>query len=168
MSQGNPQLPDLLLADLYRHSLVVVETEAKKPAPEPERQWFLGSNLQKITLIVSEPDAVYLGDESLQFLSSILGACKLNLGDVAIINLAREQTDYNAIKQRLTPRYLVMFGVTAAEIKLPFTVPHYQVQPYDKCDVLLAPALQLMLGTGQDAKLEKSKLWLCLRKMFGI
>lgn len=175
MSEENTRLPDFLLADLYKNSLVITEDEpkAERITPQPanlggERQWYLGSNLRKITLLVSEKDAVYLKDESLNFLSAILGACKLNLGDVAIVNCRNEPVTYSSLKEKLQPGFLLLFGVNARDVELPFTIPHYQVQPYDHCQLLLAPALDTMLGASQEAKLEKSKLWLCLKKMFNV
>lgn len=176
MNEPSIQLPDFLLADLYRHSIVMVGdeplAEKKQPektqatAPAANRQWFLGSNLRKITLLVTEKEAVYLQDESLQFLSNILGACKLNLGDVAIVNLHNDPVDYLFLKEKLEPSFLLFFGVNAQQVQLPFTVPHYQVQQYDGRQFLLAPSLNLMLGDSQESKLEKSKLWVSLKKMF--
>jgi hypothetical protein len=175
MHPENIQLPDFLIADLYKHSIVMVnegptaeKTTPKAGKPNTERQWYLGSNLQKITLIVNENHAVYLQDDSLQFLSAILGACKLNLGDVAIVNYHNDAVDYTSLKEKLSPRFLLLFDVTAKQIKIPFTVPYYQVQQHDNCHFLLAPSLDTMLGTSQEAKLEKSKLWLCLKKMFNV
>lgn len=175
MNEENTRLPDFLLADLYKNSLVITQdalkTERKVSRPEApasERQWFLGSNLRKITLLVSEKEAVYLQDDSLQFLSAILGACKLNLGDVAIVNYQNDPVSYPLLKEKLQPAFLLLFGVTAAQVALPFTIPHYQVQKYDNCQLFLAPPLDQMLGTSQEAKLEKSKLWLCLKKMFNV
>ena len=175
MNSENIQLPQFLISDLYKHSLVIVDGEAKPEKPEtpqakakPETQWYLGSNLQKITLIVSEKEAVYLDDISLQFLTTILGACKLNLGDVAIVNYHNEPVTYAFLKEKLSPAFLILFGITAKQIKIPFTVPDYQVQKYDNCHFLLTPPLEKMLGNSQEAKLEKSKLWLCLKKMFTI
>ncbi len=172
----NSELPAFMIADLYKNNLVITENEVvtrEKPDPEslktdPGRQWFLGSNLRKTTLLVNEPNAVYLDDDSLQFLSAILNACKLNLGDVAIVNLAQTTADYTLLKQSLQPANLILFGVTAQDIQLPFTIPHYQLQAYDKCQLLLCPPLTTMLGNTQEAKLEKSKLWLSLKKMFNV
>jgi hypothetical protein len=175
MNDEKIQLPGFLIADLYKNSLVITGDEpvAEKKIPKAkgqaiDRQWYLGSNLQKITLLVNEKEAVYLQDDSLQFLSNILGACKLNLGDVAIVNYHNDQVDYTSIKEKLSPNYLLLFGVTAQQVQLSFTVPHYQVQKYDGCQFLLAPPLDTMLGNTQEAKLEKSKLWLSLKKMFNI
>lgn len=178
MNNEKLQLPAFLIADLYKHSIVMVgnETVTEKKQPKTEktatpaatRQWFLGSNLRKITLLVSEKEAVYLQDNSLQFLSTILGACKLNLGDVAIVNFHNDPVDYNFLKENLDPSCLLLFGITAQEVKLPFSVPHYQVQKYDGRQFLIGPSLETMLGTSAEAKLEKSKLWLCLKKMFNV
>src|SRR5574343_1650622 len=61
-------LPDFILADLYPNSLVLVERnetaqqEAVAPmvkAAQPQK-WFLGNNGKKISILVKEPDAVYL------------------------------------------------------------------------------------------------------------
>ncbi len=175
MNDDKIQLPGFLIADLYKDSLVVTGDEAgtEKKIPKTERQaierqWFLGSNLQKITLLVSEKEAVYLQDDCLQFLSAILGACKLNLGDVAIVNHHNDPVDYSFLKEKLSPNFLILFGVTAQQLQLPFTVPYYQVQKYDNRQFLLCPPLTMMLGETQEAKLEKSKLWLCLKKMFNV
>lgn len=169
------QLPDFLIVDLYKNSLVIVNDQQKleKIPTEPEkltttRQWYLGSNLQKITLIVCEKEAVYLQDDSLQFLSAILGACKLHIGDVAIVNYHHDPVSYTFLKEALSPDFILLFGVSAKQIQIPFTVPNYQVQQHDNCSFLLAASLVNMLGTSQEAKLEKSKLWLSLKKMFNV
>lgn len=174
----NPEktiLPGFLVADLYRNNLVIIddgaqpveETTAAAPA-QTKKQWFLGSNLQKITLVVSEKEAAYLEDASLRFLTAILDACKYNLGDVAIVNHHKDAVVYSRIKQELTPRALILFGITTQQLQLPFTIPDYQVQSYDQCQLLVAPPLHTMLGESQEARLEKSKLWLCLKKMFSL
>jgi hypothetical protein len=175
MNDYKIRLPGFLIADLFKNSLVIMDDEAstEKKIPKKEKQsigreWFLGSNLQKITILVSEKEAVYLYEDSLQFLSSILGACKLNLGDVAIVNHHTNAVDYTLLKEKLSPAVLLLFGVTAQQVKLPFTIPDYQVQKYDNCQILLSPPLTSMLGNTQEAKLEKSKLWLCLKKMFNV
>ncbi len=175
MNVNKIELPGFLIAELFKNNLVISEQEPPNDSILPSseiqssnREWYLGSNLRKITLLVSEKEAVYLLDDSLQFLTSILGACKLNLGDVSIINFYNHPIDYQEIKEKLSPNYLLLLGVTAQQVKLPFSVPHFQVQKYDNCELLLAPSLENMLGNSQEAKLEKSKLWLCLKKMFTI
>lgn len=175
MKEDNFQLPDFLIADLYKNSLVIADDEPGTAEKKPEngkilteRQWFLGSNLRNITLLVDEKEAVYLKDDALQFLSSILGACHLNLGDVAIVNHFTDPVSYSTLKEQLKPAFLIAFGIKAQAIQLPFTIPNYQIQNYDQCQFLLSMPLESMLKNTQEAKLEKSKLWLCLKKMFAV
>ncbi|MDE3252736.1 MAG: hypothetical protein KGO92_08000 [Bacteroidota bacterium] len=175
MKEDDLQLPDFLIADLYKNSLVIADNEPGTVEKKPEkvtiptdRQWFLGSNLRNITLLVHEKDAVYLKDDALQFLSSILGACQLNLGDVAIVNHFSDPMGYPVLKEKLRPAFLIAFGIPAQALQLPFTIPNYQIQNYDQCQFLLSMPLESMLQNTQDARLEKSKLWLCLKKMFAV
>ena len=46
--------------------------------------------------------------------------------------------------------------------------PVFKIQPYDQCTYLTAPALEDMVRPGDDGKLLKSKLWVCLKNLFGI
>lgn len=176
------KLPNFIIADLYKDSLVILDNkegkDAAKPAQvkqeqvlkntKPATKWFLGDHAKKITILVKEDNGVFLNDESLAFLSTILAACKLNIGDVAIINYQNHPINVTVLEEKLAPACIILFNVTAADIALPFTIPFYQVQSYGGKQFLLAPDLQLMLSNTQEAKLEKSKLWLSLKKMFGI
>jgi hypothetical protein len=193
----NIQLPSFILAGLYKDSLVVLDemqpaakllqTDEKQvvaaeekalplqeiapvtiPITHQPQKFYLGDNRKQISILVRDATAVYLHDDSLNFLSSILGACKLNLGDVAIINHQHQPQQFASLKENLEPKFVLLFEVSPTDINLPFTIPYYQVQPYNNCSFLSAPSLQKMLGDSQEAKLEKSKLWLSLKKMFGI
>ncbi len=176
MQKPNNSLPDFILADLYKNNLVIVNEDIKlaknKTYVEEKsievKPSFLGGNLQKISILVTENEAVYLNEASLQFLSSILGACKLNLGDVAVINYLNHPVSYAHVKENLSPRIILLFGVSAKAFQVPFSVPLYQVQQHDNCTFLWAPPLENILGETQEARLEKSKLWLCLKKIFAV
>ena len=171
MSFKKLQLPDFLIAELYKDVLVELNTVEKAEKIQktlPAQKWFLGENKKNVVIAVRDEEAVYLRDEWLQFLSAILGACKLNLGDVAIINFAKNNYSYSELNEKLSPEFLLLLDITAKEIQLPFTVPHYQIQQYNNCKFLLSPSLEIIQGATQEAKLEKSKLWLSLKKMFNI
>src|SRR4051794_10675425 len=104
MPLNNIQLNPFLVADLYKDCLVeegdhnikqiisddpVTEIKDQKDQTDVQIQWkYLGDFKKNILLIVNYPSATHLPDEQLNFLTTILGACKLNLGDVAIINIA--------------------------------------------------------------------------------
>ncbi|BFG69191.1 hypothetical protein KACHI17_00720 [Sediminibacterium sp. KACHI17] len=172
---NSPILPDFVLPDLYKNHLVIVnepsvanKIEKKKVDSAPKEPEFLGNNQKKITILVAEKEAVFLNDHALQFLSAILTACKLNLGDVAIVNLSTHQLSYTEIKEWLTPKYMILFDIEASAIQMPFRLPFYQVQAYDQCSILCAPPLHTMMGDTREAKLEKSKLWLSLKNMFNL
>lgn len=183
MTTEKIHLPDFVIANLYTDNLVIgndvqkvenkalpVEQPVAKPIPseksEPPKQWYLGNNGKQITILIKEPDVAYINDRHLQFLSNILNACKLNLGDVALVNQLNQRLLFADLKQKLQPKYLILFDVSTKEIQLPFTIPDYQVQAYDQCQFLLAPSLSAMDGDSQEAKMEKSKLWISLKKMF--
>jgi hypothetical protein len=187
MNSENNLLPPFVIASLYKNELVLVDTkesnkrplatETKKsesitPAIEEAQPLkpigFLGNNQKKITILLKDSSAVHLADESLQFLTAILAACKLNMGDVAIVNTANQAVKYAQIKTELQPTTLLIFDINAASIALPFEVPQYQVQQYDNCTLLFSAPLQSMLVKTEAAKLEKGKLWNALKKTFNI
>ena len=111
---------------------------------------------------------MYLKDEWLQLLTSILGACKLTIDDVAIINHIKTPVVYASLVAETTPSFILLFDVTSKDIVLPFTVPFYQLQDFNSSKVLLCPSLSLMIGTSDAVKQEKTKLWMSLKKMFNI
>lgn len=180
------QLPDFVLANLFPSNLVIVESAQQSatistpkavaidpplysgPSKERPEKWYLGNNGKNIVILVQEPDAAFLNEESLDFLTKILGACKLNMGDVSVINIARYLANFTEIKQELNPTSCLLFDVNAAMIKLPFTIPHYQVQQYGGCTFLMAPSLLKYYGDTGDAKLEKTKLWVSLKSLFNL
>ncbi len=192
-SFGKIQLPDFLLVDLFKDNLVlyddkitskeavVIEEEKpivatitspiipiKKQEIIASKKWFLGDNKKQILILVKDAEAVYLRDEWLQFLTNILGACKLNIGDVAIVNYANNPINFTALNEQLNPQFYLLFDVASQDIQLPFTVPNYQLQKFGNTTFLLAPSLALMQGNTEAVKMEKSRLWLSLKKVFNI
>ena len=143
-------------------------TQEKPFVFTPPKDLYLGDNLKNVTILVKDNEAVYIRQEWLQFLTNILGACKLNIGDVAIINQAHNQINFSDIISATAPRYLIMFEVDSKDINLSFIVPNYQVQNYNNTTFLLAPSLSVMLGNTDEVKVEKTKLWMSLKKMFNI
>ena len=168
MSFTELQLPDFVLADLYKD--VLVEQKGDQPVKKKEvtmqpQQWFLGDNRKNVTIVVRDEKAVYLRDEWLEFLSTILAACHFNLADVAILNYTKTNCTFSELSEKTAPLFLILFDVTAQEMHLPFIVPHYQVLQHNKCSFLLAPSLQSMLD---NTKGEKRNLWTSLKRMFNI
>jgi hypothetical protein len=133
---------------------------------DTEKQWYLGNNGKNITVVIHETGVAYINDKHLQFLSNILNACKLNLGDISLVNHANHPFSYAELKQKLQPKFVLVFALETKDIKLPFTIPNYQVQSHDNCKFLFASSLTKMDGDAQEAKIEKSKLWMSLKNMF--
>jgi hypothetical protein len=169
----NLQLPDFIIADIYKNDLVAWNKEKKveeKKSVEPveNKKWFLGENQKNIVIVLQDETAVFLRDEWLQFLSNILAACHLNIGDVSIVNLTNHPATYKEIISRLQPKYFILFDIDLQRFQLPFIIPNYHLQQYNQSQLLLCASLQQMDGNSQEAKLEKSKLWVSLKKMFDI
>ena len=141
------------------------------PAPEPSAEApykFLGKNGKKITILVQSPGTPFLPDNQLTFLTKILEACRMNIGDVAIVNAATAPVNITAIKQQLQPTVLLLFGLEPTSIKLPINFPEFKVQPYDNCSYLSAPPLTRLVQQSEESKLLKSKLWVCLKTLFNV
>ena len=182
MNPENSLLPPFVIASLYKDELVLIDDQKSSNANKPKKSEavltapqeiqkpisYLGDNQKKITILLQDTTAVHLADESLQFLTAILAACKLNMGDVAIVNTVHQPVQYTQIKTELKPSTIILFDISTASIALPFEVPHYQVQQYDNCTLLFSAPLQSMLVKTDAAKLEKGKLWNALKKTFNI
>lgn len=142
------------------------------PAPpaentDPRMVPYLGKNQKKIAILVNNQKEVYLPESELSFLSSILLACQLHLGDVAIVNHARHPMSPDRLRQQLESEYILVFGVPVNDPALsqqPSFIPLSQ----NGYSIVLAPPLSQLNSTGPDAKLLKSKLWICLKQLFNV
>ncbi|MBA4196632.1 MAG: hypothetical protein C0459_03665 [Chitinophaga sp.] len=178
MEEGlqNIILPNAAIVDLYNKHLVVIEgvekvekKVAKQPAAKQNNELiFLGDNKKNIAIAVNDETATYLRDEWLQLLTNMLTACKLNIGDVAIINMHKQPTDFIQLKEKINPSFCLLFGVKTNALDLPFVMPDYQIQKHNNCSFITAPSFAAMEGNSQEAKIEKSKLWVCLKQLFNI
>lgn len=135
---------------------------------EPASYKLLGNHRRKVTIIVDSPGSAFLPDDQLGFLSKILEACRMNIGDVAIVNHHTLPVTINTLRGQLQPENIILFGVDPTAIRLPINFPAFKLQPYDNCTYLYAPSLQQMVGNTPDAKLLKSKLWVCLKTLFDV
>lgn len=166
MSLDNIQLPPVTVAALFRKTLVDLKSsQPVESAKAISSINILGKNAKRVTIIVSNNEVIYLPDEELNFLLGILGACKLNMDDVGIMNLCKNiGANYNKISDELNAEKILLFGVSADEIELPLAFPHYQIQKYNNQVYITAPALSAL----QNDKTEKTKLWNCLKQVFSI
>jgi len=166
-------LPPASIVSLYNKSLVEyidveLSSEVEIIQQAKEGYSFLGNNNRSIALLVNFSEAPVIPDVHLQFLSRMLEACKLNLGDVAILNQSKQSLDIKRLKEQLHPVSLVLFGVKSVDIGLPLNFPLFKPQVYDGITYLYVPALELLNQDTEEGKLQKSKLWVCLRQLFGV
>ncbi len=128
----------------------------------------LGKNLQRVAIIVQSPGEPFLEEEQLQFLTKMLGACKLNLGDVAIVNDAAQHVEMDRLKDQLQPSKVLLFGLEPASTGLPLSFPLFKEQEYAGCTYLSAPSLASLNQPTEEGKQLKSKLWASLKKLFNV
>ena len=174
MDLNHIKLPASVVADLYQTSLVdpdvtpasQIEPDSteKKPATTPDWKW-LGENRKNVLIIVSYPDVVHLPDNDLVFLTGILGACKLSMADVAIVNLNNHpEASYKKLVAFFKSKIVLLFAVEPASFGLPMSFPHFQIQPFAGNSFLFSPALKEL----EKDKILKSKLWVCLKRLYNL
>ena len=193
MSFKDTILPDFVIAELYpgpltanmekpataKISPVVAETKDVKsqaePGPalaagvlKPDLYRFLGKNQKKVSVITRYTNDPYIPEDHLRFLIKILSACKLNLGDVAILNDAAAGIAIDKLKRELDPGFVLLFAVEPVEIGLPLSFPPLRPQNFDGCNFLTIPGIDLLLEDSVASKTLKKQLWDCLKKMFGV
>jgi hypothetical protein len=95
-----------------------------EPIKELGQIKYLGEHLKQVTIIVKDELAVYLNENDLTLLSSILSACKLTLADVALINVAQQKLSLHEILNVLPSKLVMIFDVSSItlKIKLPTTL----------------------------------------------
>jgi hypothetical protein len=166
MSLDNIQLPSIVIQDLYKNSLVDLNNGKAVTAQTAAAALpFLGNNQKRICIIVDDANALYLSDDLLNFLLGILGACKLSMADVALINAAKNSNAvYAVLEAQFKAETVLLFGVTPGQLQLPLEFPLYQIQKFNNQAYLAAPALDRV----QEDKAEKTKLWNSLKQLFSI
>jgi hypothetical protein len=183
MALNDIQLNSTLLAEIYKDSLV--ETDGQSRAEQAQSStvqtrmpvdnsmtntsaiaWnHLGEFKKRILLVVRYAGVAYLPDQPLNFLTSILSACKLSLGDVAILNISHlPSVQYRDLRERYNSTVIVLFGSPPSELEMPVNFPEFQIQPFNDCTFLYTPVLEKL----ESDKILKSKLWVCLKRIFDL
>jgi hypothetical protein len=165
MSLKNLQINPFNISVLYANSLVaqqniLVKSEIKKVSTLQ----YLGKNKKFVSIIVHDVENLHISDSILPFLTTLLGACKLNLDDVSIINTAKQSISIQQLQTTLQCKHLILFGVATTDIDLPMVFPEYHIHQFNGTNCLSSHSLQKIQP---DSSL-KSQLWLCLKQMFSI
>ena len=107
------KLPDFVLADLYRNTIVSVSEGGKltglphkenyMPPPDTkaaqELKWYLGDNKKNILIIIAEENVAIISEESLSFLTKILAAFNSTVADVVITNHGAQARSNTFLKE---------------------------------------------------------------------
>ena len=161
MSLNNIQLQPQLLAQLYNNNLVERGTTT---VPDTSPVAILGNNDKKILVLVAHQDLPFLPDTELNFLSSVLAACKLGIADIALVNYNRTAPDALDAFMDRAAKTILLFGIGPADISLPVNFPAFQVQSFNNKTYLHAPSLSDI----EKEKAVKMQLWTSLKNLFGI
>jgi hypothetical protein len=166
MSLDNIQFSPIVLQDLYKKTLFDLKTGGQPMvSPEAGAISHLGNNQRKIVIIVMSSEAIYLPDEDLKFLLGILSACKLNMEDIALVNASKQSSLlYNKLTEQFSAEKIFLFGVDLQILNLPLQFPYYQVQHFNNQVYVSSASLTDL----QNDKVDKMKLWNCLKKVFSL
>lgn len=164
MGLNDIHLPANTIVDLYKTVLIEpaeIAITVKKQADRSVN--YLGNNKKHVVILVNYPNAVYLPDAQLNFLTNILTACKLSLDDIAIINMQQMgAVGFKELFKAVPAKSVLLFNVIPEAIALPINFPLFQVQSFDGISYLTAPALTEI----EKDKSLKTELWTSLKKLF--
>jgi len=161
MSLNDIALHPHLLGVLYENSLI---SSTATDVPQKKTALFLGNNDKDILIVVRHEGLTFLPDGELQFLTSILSACKLSLADIAIMNLSSSGIAGVNEQIKSAASTVLLFGITPEEVDLPIRFPPFRVQSFDNRSFLHAPSL----GMIESEKGLKMQLWNNLKTLFNI
>lgn len=162
-------IPDFVLTSWFSHHLVAIENpldtfkEQKISTSIP----YLGANKKNILIVVSEVDGVVISENNLTLLEKLLTACKLNIADVVIVNIAKNPTSYKYLTENFKPEKLMLMGVEPEQIDLPLVFPMHKIQKYNNCQMLITTGITRMHNSADASVLqEKKELWALLKQLF--
>ncbi len=166
MSLDNIQIPGFLYQSMFRNNLVDLKPDSTDKVVKKEtRIDFLGGNEKKIIFLANDSQSKFLADVQMKFLYDLLTACRLTMADIAFVNFFQNKTiTYRELILQFDPKKILLFGVSANELDLPFAIPFFQIQNFQEQIYLISPPL----GELQTNKELKKQLWECLQKIFNI
>ena len=167
MSLNDIQLPVNIVVDLYKNVLIEstgsIPSIPEKAEPGERSINYLGNNNKQVVILVNYTDTVYIPDEQLNFLTSVLTACKLSLDDVAILNTNQiGSIPFKELYKTVPAKSVLLFDIMTEAISLPINFPLFQVQSFDGINYLTAPPLDKI----EKDKSFKMDLWTSLKKLF--
>lgn len=151
-------LPYPIIAGLYKNVLLSGQQRLRNEQPATTHVPELAK-----TLVLVKSNEPEIPKSQMNFLASIMSACKLNQDEYkALSEKNMGPPDYLSLKAKFEAPIILLFGIEPSGIKLPIHFPMFQIQSFQGCQYLWAPALD---SIEQDKTL-KMQLWQSLKKMF--
>jgi hypothetical protein len=175
MGINHLRLSSELIAALYPETLVAGDepvqvrenVRSSKMVADPSPAYpFLGENNQTICVLAFYPEGDFLPAEQLVFLQKMLEACKYNLNDIALLNIARIPFDLAGLRVQLHPRIIFLWGVQPSSVGLKSGLPDFNITIMDGISVIPVSHPDLMSGNSPEGTEYKQRLWVCLKKLF--
>ena len=99
----------------------------------------------------------------MKLLTDLLTACKISMDDIALVNYHQNpQLNYQQITDQFQSKKNLVFGLSAVDLDLPFTIPYFQIQNFQGSLYMIAPPFSDFL---KNINLKKD-LWASLKKIF--
>jgi hypothetical protein len=159
--------PDLV-AELYSSHLIKQNETVALTTPKSSKKsdWtYIGNNEKNILMLVNYPNQKELNLQQVSFLNKILKACKITFPDIAVMNMSQNPgANYKILQEYFKSQIVLLFDIEPSSFGLPLSFPHFQIQTFANCTFLFSPAIEEL----EKDDVLKSKLWVCLRRIFSI
>lgn len=163
MGLDNIQLSEQTCSILFNHNLIEDQPfTVKAESYDKIKINSLGENQKHVLFIVNDPFNKFLGDDEMELVTKLVAACKLSMTDIALVNFNLNKFNYQQFNHQFQPKKILIYGISTAELELPFEIPHFQIQSFQQQVYVTLPSLSDFLGN-TDLKKE---LWASLQKLF--
>lgn len=159
------QLTGQQLEELYSSHLVITgnpDTAGHGEKARPAHTGITGKNKKQFVWVVNEPDYPFLSDADFQFISDVINACKMNMDDIALVNIAQNGMGFKEVIDQLKPAFLIL--LFPAQDWITVQANEYILQQQQGYQLYITEAP----GIVRNDKVRKSKLWLALKQMLGL
>ncbi len=174
MSIDNIQLNGYLCQKMFSKNLLetlqtnenqsnTILSDTTKKTSQNSKISCLGENEGNILFIVNDTQNKFIADNEMKLLSDLLTACKISMVDIALVNYNQHpKITYKELIEQFQSKKMLLFGVTASDLDLPFTIPFFQLQKFQEQLYMISPSLSDFIN---NVKLKK-ELWNSLKKIF--
>ncbi len=172
MSIDNIQLNGYLCEKMFSKTILDLtktartrnnDVDVKKNLSKKIKISSLGENERNILFLVNNAQNKFVADDEMKLLTDLLPACKISMADIALVNYDKNrEMNYKELIEQFQSKKILIFGVSASELDLPFTIPFFQIQKFQEQLYMIGPPLSDFIN---NVALKK-ELWNSLKKIF--